>query len=105
MQVEIIALIVVVIAVVAVAADTAAHPELHEGLGELAAGPERDADGQVAGLDRGDGVAAGQADREDAGTAAGAPRSRFALRNWSVRSRLILLVAVPSLTAIVLAVA
>jgi signal transduction histidine kinase len=108
MQVGIVLPIVVAIGIaVAVAVDTAVGQEAHDSPGELAAGQERDAGREVAGQDRGGDIAAGHADRESAGTSPGAPRkaSRFALRNWSVRSRLILLVAVPSLTAIVLAVA
>src|SRR5215469_13348371 len=106
MQVGIILLIVVVIGM-SVAVDTAVGQEPHESPGEVAAGQERGAEEEVTGRDRGDSAAAGHADRESAGTSPAAPRkaSRFALRNWSVRSRLILLVAVPSLTAIVLAVA
>ena len=107
MQAEIVLLIVVVIAGVFVAVDTAGRQETRESPGELAAGHDRRAEGEADGAGRDDGVAAGQADRRSAGTLPGASRkvSRFALRNWSMRSRLILLVSVPSLGAIVLAVA
>ena len=107
MQAEIVLLIGVVIAGVLVAVDIAGRQETRESPGELAAGHDRRAEGEAGGAGRDDGVAAGQADRGRAGTLPGAPRkvSRFALRNWSMRSRLILLVSVPSLAAIVLAVA
>src|SRR5260370_25803021 len=98
MQAEFIVLIAVVAAAGFVAGDTAARQESHESPGELAAGQERDPEREVTGQDRGGGVAAGQADRGSGGTLPGNV-SRFALRNWSVRSRLILLVSVPSLTA------
>jgi signal transduction histidine kinase len=65
----------------------------------------RDAERQVTDAARTDGVAAGQADlpRPEAARAAPRKTSRSALQNWSVRSRLILLVCIPSVIAIVLA--
>lgn len=106
MQAELVLLIVVVIVGVFVAVDTAKRQESQEGPSGLAAGRDRGAEGEAAGQGHDDGAAPGQADRGSAGTLPAAPgrASRFALRNWSVRSRLILLVSVPSLTAIVLAV-
>ena len=70
--------------------------------GEQPAVQGHDAEREVIQQDRSDGSAAGQADRQRAGTILAVPRttSRFALENWSVRSRLILLVLIPSLTAL-----
>jgi signal transduction histidine kinase len=105
MLVEIVPLIVVLIIDVLVARDVAIGQAPGESSGELAAGPGRGPERQVIRRDSGDGVAAGQADRRRAGTILGAPgsTSRFALQNWSVRSRLILLVFIPSATAIAFA--
>jgi signal transduction histidine kinase len=76
-----------------------------EGPGEQAVEPGRDAQRELVGGTPGDSPDQPALDQRRAGPIPAAPRgtSRFALENWSVRSRLLLLVAIPSITALAFA--
>jgi signal transduction histidine kinase len=98
-------LFLVAVVVILVVIDVRIRATPTEGPGEQAVEPGRDAQRELVGGTPGDSPDQPAVDQRRAGAVLAAPggTSRFALENWSVRSRLLLLVAIPSITALAFA--
>jgi len=102
---DIVLLALVLIVAVGVLIDVRVRATPTEAVGEQAAEPGREAQRELVGGTRSDSPDQPALDQGRAEPVQAAPRetSSFALENWSVRSRLLLLVAIPSITALAFA--